>query len=116
LVEAARLRRCGFGAVSVSASSLKREIAAVFERVAADTGDAAWSRAALALRRKREGRPSNNDDASLNEMAWLLASKNARSVEHAAWLVAATLQGEHSVRAAAERLARKFRAIKFPTK
>jgi hypothetical protein len=42
-------------------------------------------------------------------MAWLLASNNARSVEQAAGLVVATLQGGHSVRAAAERLARKFR-------
>jgi hypothetical protein len=97
-------------AVSMSASSPKREIAAVFERVAADTGDAAWSRAALALKQpKQAGRHSIDDTAALDEMAWLLASENARSVEQASVLVAAALQGEHSVRAAAERLARKFR-------
>lgn len=94
----------------MSSSSPKREIAAIFERLAADTGDATWSRAAHALTQpKKERRPLIDDDASLNEMAWLLASENARSVEQASGLVAATLEGEHSVRAAAERLARKFR-------
>jgi hypothetical protein len=94
----------------MSASSPKREIAAVFERLAADTGDAAWLEAALALNRpKQKGRHSIDDSAALDEMAWLLATGEARSIEQAARLVAATLEGEHSVAAAAERLARKFR-------
>jgi hypothetical protein len=90
--------------------ALKADLAAVFDRYAAETGDVALLRAALALSTpKRNGRHRIDDIASLDEMAWLLASGAARSAEHAAGLVAATLPGEHSVRAATERLARKFR-------
>jgi hypothetical protein len=94
----------------MSASSPQRDIAAVFERLAADTGDAAWLRAALALKRpKQPGRHSIDDTASLDEMAWLIENHKARSIEQAAGLVAATLPGEQSAAAARERLARKFR-------
>jgi hypothetical protein len=99
-----------FGPPNMSAASPKREIAAVFERLAADTGDAAWLRAALALTRpKQKGRQSIDDSAALDEMAWLRENGKARSVEQAAGLVAATLTGEHSVTSARDRLARKYR-------
>ena len=92
----------------MSASSAKREIAAVLERLAADTGDAAWLRAALALRPKR-GRRSIDDNASLDEAEWLMETGKARSFEDAAGIVAATLPGEQSFSAARERLADKLR-------
>jgi hypothetical protein len=103
----------------MSASALKREIAEVFERAAADTGDAAWHRAALALlpKKKNSGRPPTDDSIALAAALRLLGNGTARNSEHAVTLVCAALECDPYGEATHKRLARKLRrAIKLRTK
>jgi hypothetical protein len=88
--------------------SLKADLAAVFDRYAADTDDADLRRAAAALRGQRAGRKQIDDDAALDEM--LLLVDGGLAIETAARHVAATISGPIYLEATTRRLARKFRA------
>jgi hypothetical protein len=69
-------------------------------------------RSSLDLLRLPRGRPPVCDDSrSLGEMGRLLENNEARSVEHAATLVAQTLTGQHYADGAQPRLAKKYRRL-----
>jgi hypothetical protein len=86
--------------------SLKADLAAVFDRYAADTDDADLRRAAAALRGQRSGRKQINDGASLAEM--LLLVGEGLPVETAARHVAATVSSPTYAQQTGKRLARNF--------
>jgi hypothetical protein len=87
--------------------SLKAELAAVFERYAADTDDADLRRAAAALRGQHAGRKQVDDSLPLAEVKVLVA--DGLAVETAARHVAATISSQTYAAQTARRLARKFR-------
>lgn len=92
--------------------ALKADLAAVFERYAADTGDADLQRVVAALRRpqpRQRGRRVIDDTAALAEMRVLVDAGNA--VETAAGFVATASGAGQSIEATTRRLARKFRAL-----
>jgi hypothetical protein len=87
--------------------SLKADLAAVFERYAADADDADLRRAAAALRGQHAGRKQVDDSLSLAEVKVLVADGLAE--ETAAHHVAATISTPKYAAQTARRLARKFR-------
>jgi sirohydrochlorin ferrochelatase len=88
--------------------ALKADLAAVFERYAADTDDADLRRAAAALRGQHAGRKQVDDSLPLAEVKLLVAGGLA--VETAARRVAVTISGPTYSEQTARRLARKYRA------
>lgn len=99
------------GAVSVS------EVAAELDRLAAQTGDPAYSKAARALLWDVPGRRPVNDDSAIEEAQWLMQSGAAKSLNAALRQVAKTRNSGASIRSVVERLRRKIAARRkiYPT-
>ena len=84
------------------------EVASILEKLALQSGDRAFSRAAAALVRLDYGRKPLPDDGALSEMSYLLETGRAKTAEQAAGFVAASMSGQ-SFEATRTRLARKYR-------
>ncbi|MCW3476333.1 hypothetical protein [Limobrevibacterium gyesilva] len=93
----------------------RADVAEFVRQLASVTRNPHLARVAASLG-KPGGRPPADDADALCQVAWLIESGAATSVEAAARYVARTLDGEHSQDAAATRLARKFRRQKPPHK
>lgn len=88
-------------------------VARELERLAEASGDAAFRRAARALRQQdRTGRPAINDSHAIKEALDLFRNGEARSMNDAFRKVARAIQGYSEPRSVAERLRRKWRAKK----
>lgn len=81
-------------------------VCALLNRLADETGDDAFRRAARALRQLPPGRAPIDDDALLRQVRRLLDDRKAISTRHALMIVA------HGDRAIVERLRRKFMGLK----
>jgi hypothetical protein len=91
-----------------------KRLAELVAAMADYTGDARMCRAAGQLRagaERRGGRPASDDAAALETMAALIATGEARSVEHAAKIVARTIPRSHSLESTIRRLAEKYRLM-----
>jgi hypothetical protein len=86
-------------------------LARLLDALAKRTADPRFARAAGILRGKHAIRPARDDSAALAQIGDLLAHGTASSAEQAARFVARTLQSEHSVEGATERLVRKYRRL-----
>jgi hypothetical protein len=78
--------------------------------VADSNGDGRYRRAAGVLLGAFAGRPRAQDDENLERVAALLRDGTCKSIPRAARFVARATAGEQAAVAAAERLARKYRA------
>jgi hypothetical protein len=95
-------------AIEILRTCSLEEVAAVLCGLA-EGGDERFRKASRYLLAGAFGRRPCDDDASLDQVHWLLKNGQARSIEQAAAMVALTLIGEHSFDAARDRLARKYR-------
>jgi len=89
---------------------LRLRVADNLLRLAAETGDGRFRRAAGVLRGARGGAPARNDDALLAEARELYRAGSVRSWHAALRQVAAT-QPDGSLRSIVERLRRKARRL-----
>lgn len=91
------------------------EVAVLLEKLAADTGDPAFARAARAIFQVSPGRPAVNDAAAIAEAEEIFESGRARSLNAAFMQVAAAVSPYGNLRSVAERLRRKHGAKNYPT-
>ena len=82
-------------------------VAAELERLAGETGDAAFLRAAQSLFQQPPGRPAINDEAALREADFLIESGRARSMRDALMRVARARSMHGNLRSIYDRLRRK---------
>lgn len=97
------------GLMPGAAPPTRTDVAEILERLAKQTGDAAFSRAARALFQETgPGRAAKNDRAALSEIAWLLQNGEARTFNRAAHHVGRSLGIERAkIGSFVERLRRK---------
>lgn len=96
--------------------STPRAVAVELQRLAEETGDAAFLRAARALLQERPGRRPIDDGKALGEVRWLVDTGAAGSLYAACRMVARAMgTPRRRERSVAERLRRKVGAQKSGT-
>jgi hypothetical protein len=88
----------------------RASVARWLDQLAASSGDRRYRHAASIVRASHAGRPASPDDALVTEVAWLVDTGRAGTIEAAARLVATAWTDPQSVAASTRRLARKARA------
>lgn len=83
------------------------DVAAELERLAAETGDPAYSRAARALFWDTPGRRPINDAAAIAEAQWLVRTGGTKSLNAALRQIAKTFRTDVPIKSIVERLRRK---------